>query len=82
MSADLPEDMLRRVSERAGRLLQSDAPAEAMAYFDATATGEIDFKRAQHLLIAYLRLRTAKELVTADIPADDDSDLAEKESKE
>lgn len=83
MSASSPEDMLHRVSTRAGRLLQADAPAEATAFFDDAASGEIPFKTAQHLLIAYLRLRTAKTpgLVTADVPADDDSDLAEKETE-
>lgn len=83
MSASSPEDMLHRVSTRAGRLLQADAPAEATTFFDAAASGEIHFKTAQHLLIAYLRLRTAKtpELVTADVPVDDDSDLAEKETE-
>ena len=92
MSADSPEDMLHRVSTRAGRLLQGDAPAEATAYFDASAVGEeISFRTAQHLLIAYLRLRSAKtpELLpngTAGPPAvtaaDDDSDLAEQETQE
>ena len=90
MSADSPEDMLHRVSTRAGRLLQGDAPAEATAYFDAAATSTISFKTAQHLLIAYLRLRTAKtpdlspssnQEIPADGAADDDSDLAEKESQ-
>ncbi len=86
MSADSPEDMLHRVSTRAGRLLQGDAPAEATEYFDASAAREIHFKTAQHLLIAYLRLRTAKtpELITDSVEvssestvADDDSELAE-----
>ena len=83
MSAVSPEDMLHRVSTRAGRLLQADAPAEATTFFDDAASGEIPFKAAQHLLVAYLRLRTAKtpELVTADIPIDDNSDLAEKETE-
>ena len=90
MSAVSPEDMLHRVSTRAGRLLQGDAPAEATAYFDAATTSAISFRTAQHLLIAYLRLRTAKtpdlspssnHEVPADGAADDDSDLAEKESQ-
>ena len=79
MSADSPEDMLQRVSTRAGRLLQADAPAEATAFFDDAACGTISFKTAQHLLIAYLRLRTAKTpaLIPLDPPANDDSDLEE-----
>ncbi len=84
MSADSPEDMLHRVSTRAGRLLQADAPAEATAFFDDAASGEISFKAAQHLLIAYLRLRTAKTpaLIPSDTNTDDDSDLTEKETEE
>jgi len=89
MSADSAEDMLHRVSTRAGRLLQGDAPAEATVFFDASAAGEIPFKTAQHLLIAYLRLRTARtpELLPEGqgpppSAVDDDSDLMEKETQE
>lgn len=89
MSADSAVDMLHRVSTRAGRLLQADAPAEATAFFDASAAEEIPFKTAQHLLIAYLRLRTARtpELrpegrKNPPVAADDDSDLAEQETQE
>ena len=57
MSAKSPADMLRRVSTRAGRLLQDDAPSTATAFFDATAGEEITFETAQYLLIAYMRLR-------------------------
>lgn len=60
MSAKTPQDMLHRISTRAGRLLQQDAPAKATRYMDATASGEIDPQDALHLLVAYLRLRTEK----------------------
>lgn len=60
MSAKTPQDMLHRISTRAGRLLQQDAPAKATRYMDATASGEIDAQDALHLLIAYLRLRSEK----------------------
>ena len=60
MSAKTPQDMLYRISTRAGRLLQSDAPGEVTRFMDATASGEIDANDALHLLIAYSRLRTAK----------------------
>lgn len=60
MSARSPLDMLHRVSTRAGRLLQQDAPAKATRYMDAAASGEIESQDALHLLIAYLRLRSDK----------------------
>ena len=59
MSATTPQDMLHRISTRAGRLLQQDMPAEATRFFDETMIGEnVTPKDAQHLLIAYLRLRS------------------------
>jgi hypothetical protein len=60
MSAKTPQDMLHRISTRAGRLLQQDVPAKATRYMDATASGEIEPQDALHLLIAYLRLRSEK----------------------
>lgn len=60
MSAQSPQDMLHRISTRAGRLLQQDAPAEATRYMDATNSGEIEADDALHLLIAYLRLRATR----------------------
>lgn len=59
MSATTPQDMLHRISTRAGRLLQQDMPAEATRFFDETMIGEnISPKDAAHLLIAYMRLRS------------------------
>lgn len=60
MSAKTPLDMLHRISIRAGRLLQQDAPAKATRYMDAAASGEIEPQDALHLLVAYLRLRSEK----------------------
>jgi len=60
MSAKTPLDMLHRISTRAGRLLQQDAPAKATRYMDAAASGEIEPQDALHLLVAYLRLRSEK----------------------
>lgn len=84
MSADSPADLLHRVSTRAGRLLQADAPAEATTFFDEVACGEnLTFKQAQHLIIAYLRLRPAKlpggTPAEPNNTADNDDDLAEQE---
>lgn len=60
MSAKTPQDMMHRISTRAGRLLQQDAPATATRFMDATMSGEIDPQDALHLLVAYLRLRSEK----------------------
>jgi hypothetical protein len=62
MSATTPQDMLHRISTRAGRLLQQDMPAEATRFMDETNIGEfVTPKDAVHLLIAYMRLRSAFE---------------------
>ncbi len=61
MSGETPQDMLHRVSTQAGRLLQSEAPADATKFMDAVMCGEVDAKTAQQMLIAYMRLRTEKE---------------------
>ena len=62
MSAKTPQDFLHRISTRAGRLLQQDIPAAATRFMDEAIIGEnISLTDAQHLLIAYLRLRTAFE---------------------
>lgn len=60
MSAKTPQDMMHRISTRAGRLLQQDAPATATRFMDATMSGEIEPQDALHLLVAYLRLRSEK----------------------
>lgn len=61
MSGKTPQDMLHRISTQAGRLLQSDAPAEATKFMDAVMCGEVEAETAQQMLIAYMRLRTEKE---------------------
>ncbi len=60
MSAKTPQDMMHRISTRAGRLLQQDAPATATRFMDAAMSGEIEPQDALHLLVAYLRLRSEK----------------------
>ncbi|MFL6215834.1 MAG: hypothetical protein ACJ74J_18265 [Blastocatellia bacterium] len=60
-SAETPQDMFDRVSTRAGRLLQSDAPAEATHFMDAAMSGdEVTAKDALQMLVAYMRLRSGK----------------------
>ena len=66
MSAKTPQDMLHRISTRAGRLLQWDAPAEATRFYDATNSGEIEPEDALHLLIAYMRLRATPSIAGND----------------
>lgn len=62
MSADSAPDMLRRVSERFGRLTLRDLPASSTAFYDAAASGEeLSFENARHLLIAYLRMQSPYE---------------------
>ena len=62
MSATSPQDMLYRISIRAGRLLQHDMPASATRYMDETMTGaKVAPKDALHLLVAYMRLRATSE---------------------
>lgn len=71
MSAKSPQDLLFRISTRAGRLLQDDAPAAAERFMDATATGEISQQDATHLLVAYMRLRSkAKAKNVEETPAE------------
>lgn len=61
MSAKDPVDMLFRISTRAGRLLQTDMPAEAKRFMDAVASGEINQNQAVWLLVAYMRIRAPKK---------------------
>ncbi len=61
MSAKSPQDLLFRISTRAGRLLQDDAPAEAKRFMDAVASGEISQGDAVHLMVAYMRLRAPRK---------------------
>ncbi len=61
LSAKDPTDMLCRVSVRAGRLLERDAPPEAQAFYDATLTGGMQFlPQAQNMLVAYMRLQSVR----------------------
>jgi hypothetical protein len=82
MSAKTPQDMLHRISTRAGRLLQRDAPAEATRFYDATNSGEIDPEDALHLLIAYMRLRSISSREEKDpIATVDDSNPVQQEAQ-
>lgn len=72
MSAKDPLDMLFRISTRAGRLLQSDMPAESKRFMDAVASGEISPERGVWLLVAYMRIRAPRK-ETGEISTDETS---------
>lgn len=59
MSARDPQAMISQVMTQAGRLEQGDAPAEAKPFIDVAMSGLIKPEIAQHLLMAYMRLRSA-----------------------
>jgi len=53
--------LISRIVTRAGRLSNTDAPAEAKDFMEATMTGEITVEQAQHLVTAFSRLRNKFE---------------------
>jgi hypothetical protein len=61
MSAKTSQDLLFRISTRAGRLLQDDAPNGAKRFMDAVASEEITQEQAVQLLITYMRLRAPRK---------------------
>lgn len=60
-SAKSGDAMIAQVITRAGRLSQMDAPAEAALFMEKTASGELPIDQARNLLIAFSRLKNAKE---------------------
>jgi hypothetical protein len=70
LSAETSDELLFRISTRAGRLLGSDAPAAADLFMDAVALGKdkdgggLSKEEATHLLIAYMRLRNTTRKTT------------------
>lgn len=83
MSAKDPVDMLFRISTRAGRLLQTDMPAEAKRFMDAVASGEINQNQAVWLLVAYMRIRAPKkETGEAELTPVPEAELATEDTTE
>jgi hypothetical protein len=81
MSATTPQDMMYRISTRAGRLLQMDMPPEATKFLDETLIGEkLKPKDALHLLVAYMRLRQHYEKATDDPSAKESATVADQQS--
>ncbi len=59
LSAKSPEAMISQVLTQAGRMSLDEAPDEARRFVTAANTREITHDQAKHLLIAYMRLRSA-----------------------
>ncbi len=61
MSAKRPSALFARLNVDAGRMSNSDAPAEAERFIEAAIAGkEIDLDTAQELILAFMRLWDAK----------------------
>lgn len=60
-SAKSGDALIAQVMVRAGRLFNSDAPADAVRYMEETASGNLPLDKAKNLLVAFMRLNTYKE---------------------
>lgn len=58
ISARTPQAMLALLAGRTLRLMQSEAPQEAMPFLTATATGKLEPETARHLITAFMRVST------------------------
>lgn len=63
-AAKTPDALIAQTITRAGRLSESDAPAEASLFMEETLCGNIDLNVAKNMLIAFSRIRTSKENIT------------------
>lgn len=72
-----PDALLAQTITRAGRLSDSDAPADASLFMEETLAGNIDFNVAKNMLIAFSRIRTSKRNTpqedSLDIPLEDEN---------
>lgn len=60
MSAKSGDALLSQVVVRIGRLTGSDAPKEATAFMEKTASGDLELEQAKNLLLAFSRLRSGR----------------------
>lgn len=60
-AAKTPDALIAQTITRAGRLSESDAPAEASLFIEESLCGNIDLNVAKNMLIAFSRIRTLKE---------------------
>ena len=75
-AAKSPDALIAQTITRAGRLSNSDAPAEASLFIEETLCGRIDLNVAKNMLIAFSRIRTSKEST-----AQEPSSIVEQEEK-
>ena len=62
MSARNAPELFANLSQRAGRFTQSELPVETKVLMDAAMHEEISLPDTKHLIIAYMRLRSAKQM--------------------
>ncbi len=60
-SAKTGDALIAQVITRAGRLSGMDVPAEADLFMEKATSGELKLEQAQNLIIAFSRLKNAKE---------------------
>lgn len=75
-SAKTGSALIGQTVTRAGRLSQSDAPAEAQLFMEKTISGELELREAQQMLMAFSRLRSKLEpkLASAESTQTDEPD--------
>jgi len=64
ISARTPQAMLSLLAGRTLRLMQTEAPQEAMPFITATATGKLKSETARHLITAFMRVSTFQKQAT------------------
>ena len=71
MSAKTPQEMLGTLAGRTLRLMQPEAPTEAIPFMVATSTGEIDPTIARHLVMAFTRVSASRRTTNQNVESDD-----------
>ncbi|HKK47009.1 MAG TPA: hypothetical protein VJ964_15890 [Balneolaceae bacterium] len=60
MSCKSATSLFAQLNVQAGRMSNMDVPAESSRFIEATNSGEISLDQARDLILAYMRLRSAK----------------------
>jgi CRISPR-associated protein Cas8c/Csp2 len=76
-SAKTGDALMAQVITRAGRLSGMDVPAEADLFMEKAMSGEIKLEQAQNLIIAFSRLKNAKEIKDKVPTPEDEFELSE-----
>jgi hypothetical protein len=71
-SAKSPDDLFAQLNVQAGRASNNDVDANAERFMEAVHTGEVSLKKAQNLILAYLRLRTPNSNNSSEDDSDDE----------